>query len=544
MQVLDNTVDLAIAWNFERIIIGAYRWLSDNYQENDRIFLFGFSRGAYQVRALAGMIQRVGLIHKGNEEQIPFAYALYATHTEDLATRFKTTFSRENVTVHFVGVWDTVSSVGVIRGRNLPLTDSAEHVCFFRHALALDERRVKFLPEYVHGGVCQNPTAPEQSQIGLNSASARIKEVWFPGTHSDIGGGNQANLDLDLGGTPFLWMSFEAVSCGLRLRPTKVEWNLEHLHDVKESLTGVWKIFEWMPFKRLSYKDESSTNYRPHKGRGRKIKPGQKVHSSVAFCNESYQPRAILPARRRLSELVGKGSRSNREWVEGWEDLLEMDIFDLSLMSNVIETLKSGTAGGESPMWVYRLTAMTSTVEGLAALRGRPDIGNDLVQIFTSAGQRVEVQECVTAILEKVSKDQTSILLSSEHCLWLLRVARETAEMNRRSFAVKLLVNTLSQDQSYEHILNEQALGALDEMARDEQHPWLTDGAFAMFTTILSQNTLSQKLFAANTLAIVRRRFTAEDSRSQEVAKCLFKTILQSGESGYSFDVLYANKCS
>jgi hypothetical protein len=173
-------------------------------------------------------------------------------------------------------------------------------------------------------------------------------------------------------------MSFEAVSCGLRLRPTKVEWNLDHLQDVKESLTGVWHIFEWMPFKRLSYQDESSTIYRYvlkltremtiyscktvsfHKGRGREIKSGQKVHSSVAFCNENYHPRAVLPEQRRLYELVGKGSRSNREWVKGWEDLIEMDIFDLSLMPNVIETLKSGTGGG-SRMWVYRLTAMTST---------------------------------------------------------------------------------------------------------------------------------------------------------------------------------------
>ena len=97
-----------------------------------------------------------------------------------------------------------------------------------------------------------------------------------------------------------------------------------------------------------------------HKGRGRKIKSGQKVHSSVAFCDESYHPRAILPEQRCLGELVGKGLRSNRELVKGWEDLIEMDIFDLSLMSNVIETLKSGT-GGQSRMWVYRLTAMMST---------------------------------------------------------------------------------------------------------------------------------------------------------------------------------------
>jgi len=173
-------------------------------------------------------------------------------------------------------------------------------------------------------------------------------------------------------------MSFEAVSCGLRLRPTKVEWNLDDLQVVEESLTGVWHIFEWMPFKWLSYQDESSTVYgyvlklAPemmidlcitvsfHKGQGRKIKSGQRVHSSVAFCDENYHPRAILPEQRCLYDLVGKGSRSNREWVEGWKDLIEMDIFDLSLMSNVIETLKSGTGSG-STMWTYRLTAMTST---------------------------------------------------------------------------------------------------------------------------------------------------------------------------------------
>jgi len=97
-----------------------------------------------------------------------------------------------------------------------------------------------------------------------------------------------------------------------------------------------------------------------HKGRGRKIKSGQKVHSSVAFCDERYHPRAILPNRRRLCELVGKGSRSTGEWVKGWEDLIEMDIFDLASMSNVIEKLKSGT-GSESSMWAYRLTALTST---------------------------------------------------------------------------------------------------------------------------------------------------------------------------------------
>ena len=88
------------------------------------------------------------------------------------------------------------------------------------------------------------------------------------------------------------------------------------------------------------------------------IKPGQKVHSSIAFCDESYHPKAILPEGRRLYDLVGRGSRSNTEWVKGWKDLIEMDVFDLSLMSNVIEMLKSGKGNASS---VSYLKAMTST---------------------------------------------------------------------------------------------------------------------------------------------------------------------------------------
>ena len=64
--------------------------------------------------------------------------------------------------------------MGVIRGKSLPLTDSADHVCFFRHALALDERRVKFLPEYVHGGVCKKLTTPEQPRKQPHSVSSEF----------------------------------------------------------------------------------------------------------------------------------------------------------------------------------------------------------------------------------------------------------------------------------------------------------------------------------------------------------------------------------
>lgn len=119
---------------------------------------------------------------------------------EKLAKNFKDTFSLgRDVQIHFVGVWsvfvpfkvrlnfvilryytiirDTVASVGVVQGNPFPLTSSAKHICTFRHALALDERRVKFLPEYIDGG---------SSVSSSNDSPVDVKEVWFAGTHSDM----------------------------------------------------------------------------------------------------------------------------------------------------------------------------------------------------------------------------------------------------------------------------------------------------------------------------------------------------------------------
>ncbi|EGN98559.1 hypothetical protein SERLA73DRAFT_18293, partial [Serpula lacrymans var. lacrymans S7.3] len=75
------------------------------------------------------------------------------------------------------------------------------HVCYFRHALALDERRVKFLPEYARGGVMESTDVTQHPNI---------KEVWFPGTHSDIGGGFAENTDMNSRTPSSLWMSYEA----------------------------------------------------------------------------------------------------------------------------------------------------------------------------------------------------------------------------------------------------------------------------------------------------------------------------------------------
>ncbi|KAJ7627789.1 hypothetical protein DFH06DRAFT_1272916 [Mycena polygramma] len=262
-QVFYNYLDLAIAWNFEKVVIAGYRWLSNHYQPGDKIFLFGFSRGAYQIRTLAAMVTKVGLILPGNEEQIPFAYELYAdlrSHgqkgydVEKSARFFKNTFCREDTKIHFVGAWDSVSSVGVVRDKSLPGTDIFnDNICYFRHALALDERRVKFLPEYICGGASYE----EQIAPGVEP---RVKEVWFAGCHSDIGGGLRVNDKLDNSAVPVLWMGNEALRASLRIKASTVEWKWEELETSRptESLTWLWRAFELFPFKRLSYMDNAA----------------------------------------------------------------------------------------------------------------------------------------------------------------------------------------------------------------------------------------------------------------------------------------------
>ncbi|KAJ7671187.1 hypothetical protein B0H17DRAFT_902216, partial [Mycena rosella] len=305
-QRVDNIIDLAIAWNFKDIILKAYRWLSREYVPGDRIFLLGelacFSRGAYQVRTLAAMIKKVGLVHSGNEEMITFAYEIYCqrhkgkeSEAEKIAAHFKNTFSRD-VQIHFAGLWDTVSSAGLVRGKPLPLTWSGEHICTVRHALALDERRVKFLPEYVPENA-SGSGSPEASKAVPDSGSPKnsklktvlwdVKEVWFPGTHSDIGGGVDKNLELNLSSVPLLWMENEATSAGLRLKPRKAgEWNISGVQEKPhESLRGFWRLIEYLPLKRLTYKDHKDhaelDTRMPHRGGGRVIVPGQRIHISL-----------------------------------------------------------------------------------------------------------------------------------------------------------------------------------------------------------------------------------------------------------------------
>ncbi|KAL5498608.1 hypothetical protein ACEPAH_1962 [Sanghuangporus vaninii] len=144
---VSKTLDLMFANNLNHHVMTGYQFLMQNYKSGDKICIFGFSRGAYTARALAGMIHKVGLLPAGNEQQVPFAYKMFKNDTEvgwEQSVAFKRTFSID-VDIDFVGVWDTVASVGLLP-TTLPFTKSNTAIKVFRHALSLDERRAKFRP--------------------------------------------------------------------------------------------------------------------------------------------------------------------------------------------------------------------------------------------------------------------------------------------------------------------------------------------------------------------------------------------------------------
>lgn len=158
-------VDSMIGGSINTHVMGGYEFLMQNYRDGDKVCMFGFSRGAYIARALAGMLHKVGLLPAGNHQQVPFAYKMFISHNEKgwkQSVMFKRAFCRD-IEIEFLGVWDTVQSVGVLPKRRLPFTASSNHIRYFRHAISLDERRVRFQPNFWLPGFPLN--CPERHQL-------------------------------------------------------------------------------------------------------------------------------------------------------------------------------------------------------------------------------------------------------------------------------------------------------------------------------------------------------------------------------------------
>jgi len=199
LNAIARAADLIIAWSIRRRIQHVYREIIKKYKPGYRICLFGFSRGAYIARCLASMICAVGLLPPDQTYQINTAWELYINSESDpdAALTFKEALSRD-VIIDFLGLWDTVASLGVLATRRLPVTTNSDCVKIVRHAVALDERRARF---------CVSPLFQEFQSALLDGDDQQQREVWFVGCHSDVGGGStKGQSKSSLSNPPLLWM--------------------------------------------------------------------------------------------------------------------------------------------------------------------------------------------------------------------------------------------------------------------------------------------------------------------------------------------------
>jgi uncharacterized protein (DUF2235 family) len=298
----------------------AYQYLMQNYKEDlvdghtvhDRVYLFGFSRGAYTARALASLLKMFGLLYPGNESQIPYVLQMFERrHKEDHralldeANAFQQVFSRPCF-IHFAGLWDTVSSVGwITQPVQLPYTRRNPIITNVRHAQSIDERRIFFrqnsFTKVVAGDNLGDGTPAPFTQD--------FKQAWFAGVHSDIGGSYPPEQS-GLSQIALEWMLVEAESRGLLLDPETVKNVLCYsspdpnlapnpVADQNDSLTGAWWILEYLPHRTYNFTTKKYDWIVP-RGSPRPIAPlpQPRIHQTVRLRWEKradYRPPNLNP---------------------------------------------------------------------------------------------------------------------------------------------------------------------------------------------------------------------------------------------------------
>lgn len=317
-QKIASVLSIATGAGLDANVLHAYRFLCETYRKGDRIFLFGFSRGAYTVRALAGMIHMMGLLHPDQINLCGFALNAYkhAAERSDLhvAWDFARIVRSRTVPIHFVGVWDTVASMIVPRPdrfyvpslRMLPYTRVNPSVRAFRHAMAIDERRRLFRLNRWAEGQDFVPFPFEEPQMKMPQD---CEQLWFAGNHSDVGGGYPETRSA-LSKLPLDWMTNEAVAHGLHIDPAMFR-HLTHgdpldggRHDyvapdpmgpLHDALKGGWWVLEWLP-KLAKWKETRKASllavYLPL-GERRNIPAGSTFAPSVAVRQQAdprYRP--------------------------------------------------------------------------------------------------------------------------------------------------------------------------------------------------------------------------------------------------------------
>lgn len=282
-KITGNMAGMGISRN----IRDCYRFIFENFEADDNIYLFGFSRGATTVRSLSGFIHLFGILPQSRPELIKRAYSIYRIKdqerrkekAEELISKNRTMWCR----IKFLGVWDTVAALGLPfkwmdnvvelipwfkhRFHNLRLSESVENAY---HALAIDDERLTFHP------TLWDPVVKEYQNM---------HQVWFSGMHTDVGGGYREQQLSDI---VLQWMVENAQSHGLRIYPRhKVEIVPDPdgvMHDSRGKFPASlfrraersWPATHGMPVvhasvvqRKLNQKNEADPRYNPWILRGK-----------------------------------------------------------------------------------------------------------------------------------------------------------------------------------------------------------------------------------------------------------------------------------
>jgi hypothetical protein len=258
-----DTASVAMGRGINRQIRRAYGWLASRYRPGDRIFLFGYSRGAYAARSLAGLIDQVGLLSSdcATERNVQLAYRYYQRGgTSAFIPAFRRKFCRERAEIEMIGVFDTVKALGVrlpfLWMWTEPQHDFHNHalspvVRHGFHALAHDETRAAF--------------APILWETAQGDWQGRVEQVWFRGAHGDVGG-QLGGLEVarPLANVPLVWMLEKAEGCSL---PLPEGWRAAFPADADALSVGTWR--SWGKAFLLRARREVGRD------------PSERVHASV-----------------------------------------------------------------------------------------------------------------------------------------------------------------------------------------------------------------------------------------------------------------------
>lgn len=193
-------------------ILDGYRHLVDSYEDGDEVFVLGFSRGAYTARSLVGMLRNCGLVRPGRFSgvQVGTAYGIYRTRGDGpdsaAARAFRSMFGRE-IRIKFLGVWDTVGALGIPG----TVTDRFEAALYQFH----DTRLSSIVERAYHAAAVDEHRADYAVTLWEPDAArppALFEQRWFPGAHSDVGGGYPDRRLSDLG---LRWMQDKAAEAGM-----------------------------------------------------------------------------------------------------------------------------------------------------------------------------------------------------------------------------------------------------------------------------------------------------------------------------------------